>query len=78
MELVRYNLDDAATKVGLSKKTLDDYLLQLRLGRKYGFDFKSNQGEKVGVLRNFIKTKRALEVKEKRNKKIAASLNKND
>lgn len=33
MELVRYSLNDAAAKVGMSKKSLDDYLLQLRLGR---------------------------------------------
>lgn len=37
--LVRYSLDDAAAKVGVSKKSLDDYLLQMRFGKKYGFDF---------------------------------------
>eukprot|EP00357_Protocruzia_adherens_P000120 CAMPEP_0115020620 /NCGR_PEP_ID=MMETSP0216-20121206/30287_1 /TAXON_ID=223996 /ORGANISM="Protocruzia adherens, Strain Boccale" /LENGTH=203 /DNA_ID=CAMNT_0002392595 /DNA_START=493 /DNA_END=1104 /DNA_ORIENTATION=- len=29
-ELVRYSLEDAAHRVGISKKSLDDYLLQLR------------------------------------------------
>ncbi|MFM7852716.1 MAG: hypothetical protein ACKO96_12580 [Flammeovirgaceae bacterium] len=38
-ELIRFSLEDAAQKVGVSKKSLDDYLLQLRFGKKYGFDF---------------------------------------
>ena len=37
--LVRYSLEDAASKVNVSKKSLDDYLLQLRFGKKYNFDF---------------------------------------
>lgn len=37
--LVRYSLEDAAVTVGISKKSLDDYLLQLRFGKKYDFDF---------------------------------------
>lgn len=37
--LVRYSLEDAAVKVEVSKKSLDDYLLQLRFGKKYEFDF---------------------------------------
>jgi len=37
--LVRYSLEDAASKVNVSKKSLDDYLLQLRFGKKYGFNF---------------------------------------
>ena len=44
-------MEDAAAKVGVSKKSLDDYLLQLRFGKKYGFDFQKNKNEKVGVLR---------------------------
>ena len=37
--LVRYSLTDAARKVGMSRKTLDDYLHLLTMGRKYGFPF---------------------------------------
>ncbi len=36
-----YTLETAANKVGLAKKTLDDYFYQLRQGEYYGFDFKS-------------------------------------
>ena len=61
MELVRYTLEGAAYKVGMSKKSLDDFLLQLRLGRKYGFDFKKNSDELVGVLRNYIRERRTEE-----------------
>jgi len=63
---VRYTLEDAAAKMHLSKKSLDDFLLQLRQGRKYSFDFKKNKGELVGVLRNFNKAKRAEEQKRKK------------
>lgn len=32
-------LETAANEVGIAKKTLDDYLLQIRNGKKYGFNF---------------------------------------
>ena len=54
-ELKRWSLEDAATKVGVSKKSLDDYLLQLRFGKKFGFDFEANKDFKVGKLRLFVK-----------------------
>ena len=41
--------------IGISKKSLDDYYYQLRLGEKHGFDFGGNMDEKVGILRTFIK-----------------------
>jgi hypothetical protein len=44
--------------VGVSKKSLDDYLLQLRFGKKFGFDFEHHKNEKVGVLRLFVKTEK--------------------
>ena len=50
------SLEDAAAKVGVSKKSLDDYLSQIRLGRFNGFDFNKNKDEKVGKLRFFNKT----------------------
>jgi hypothetical protein len=53
--LCRYSLEDAAVMVGVSKKSLDDYMLQLRAGRIYGFDFVKNGDQKVGVLRHFVK-----------------------
>eukprot|EP00826_Nyctotherus_ovalis_P038197 TRINITY_DN3568_c0_g5_i3.p1 TRINITY_DN3568_c0_g5~~TRINITY_DN3568_c0_g5_i3.p1 ORF type:complete len:175 (-),score=53.20 TRINITY_DN3568_c0_g5_i3:115-639(-) len=52
---VKLSLDEAAAKVGVPKKSLDDYFLQLRMGRKYGFNFNANKDENVGVLRAFIK-----------------------
>lgn len=39
VQLQRWSLEDAAAKVKVSKKSLDDYLLQLRFGKKFGFDF---------------------------------------
>ena len=54
-QLVRMSLEEAADKVGVSKKSLDDYLSQLRQGRALGFDFNKNQDNKVGDLRQFVK-----------------------
>eukprot|EP00826_Nyctotherus_ovalis_P005821 TRINITY_DN11325_c0_g3_i1.p1 TRINITY_DN11325_c0_g3~~TRINITY_DN11325_c0_g3_i1.p1 ORF type:complete len:161 (+),score=57.69 TRINITY_DN11325_c0_g3_i1:227-709(+) len=56
--VVKHSLEDAAAVVGIAKKTLDDYLLQLRAGRKYGFDFNMYKDEKVGILRAFVKEKK--------------------
>lgn len=63
-QLVRYSLEEAAVKVGVSKKSLDDYLLQLRFGKKYGFDFQKHRIEKVGVLRSYVKEQKAKNKKE--------------
>ena len=43
--------------MGISKKSLDDYYYQLRMGEKYEFDFPSHLQDKIGVLRTFIKGK---------------------
>lgn len=51
----RYSLEEAALMINISKKSLDDYLLQLRQGRKYGFDFNKDKNLKVGILRTYIK-----------------------
>ena len=51
----RWTLEEAASQVGVSKKSLDDYLLQLRFGKKFGFDFEASMDEKVGILRLFVK-----------------------
>lgn len=45
--------------MGVSKKSLDDYLSQIRQGRQNGFDFNANKDEKVGKLRNFNKENRS-------------------
>ncbi|CAG9315074.1 unnamed protein product [Blepharisma stoltei] len=54
-ELQKMTLEEAATKVGISKKSLDDYLLQLRFGRKFGFNFQEHKDDKVGILRAYVK-----------------------
>lgn len=58
---VKYSLEKAAEKVNIAKKTLDDYLLQLRAGKKYGFDFQAYKDSKVGVLRAFVKEQKKKE-----------------
>ena len=53
-KILAYSLQEAAAKVGVTKKSLDDYLLQLRFGQKYGFNFQLHKFDKVGVLRQFV------------------------
>jgi hypothetical protein len=53
--LCRMSLEQAAEKVNVSKKSLDDYLSQLRQGRALGFNFNARKDEKVGELRQFVK-----------------------
>lgn len=54
-------LDQAAKVIDISKKTLDDYLSQIRYdliirkGKKSGFDFQLNQNENIGKLRDIVK-----------------------
>lgn len=67
-ETVRYSLEEAAQKVGISKKSLDDYLLQLRFGRKFGFNFNDHKNDKVGVLRAFVKKHKQIEKLKKEGK----------
>lgn len=57
-ENVHYELEDAASKIGVIKKTLDDYLLQIRNGKRYGFNFHKRKSDKIGELRSFVKEKR--------------------
>ena len=54
--------------VGVNKKSLDDYMLQLRAGRIYGFDFIKHNGEKVGVLRHFVRMQKKDKLFKKVNK----------
>ena len=53
--IIKLTLEEAAKKVGISKKSLDDYLIQLRNGRSLGFNFNEHQNDKIGVLRSFVK-----------------------
>lgn len=41
--------------VGLSKKTLDDYFLVLRVAEYHGYNFEGNLAKKIGHLRAFIR-----------------------
>ena len=74
------DLDTAAKQVGISKKTLDDYLIQIRfflifsrilivsirVGKRFGFNFEIHHEEKAGVLRKF--NRRWLDAEEEEKK----------
>lgn len=46
--------EDAAKRIGMKKKSLDDYLMYLRLGIALCFDFQLNINNKFGNLRKYI------------------------
>ena len=46
--IIRYSLTNAAYKVGIPRKTLDEYLRLLAMGREHGFDFVARKDEKIG------------------------------
>lgn len=54
-------LENAAQEVGIAKKTLDDYLLQIRNGKKYGFNFNEKVNSKIGELRAFVRDEKKKE-----------------
>lgn len=65
-EVVHMDLDTSATEIGIVKKTLDDYLLQIRNGKRYGFNFHKRRGEKIGELRTFVKEHKNTDEKNKK------------
>ena len=65
---VKYDLDGASKKIGIAKKTLDDYLKQIREAREHGFNFNEHKDKPIGYLRKFNKDKRGEEKKDNNNK----------
>ena len=65
---VKMSLEEAAAKVKISKKSLDDYLMQLRSAKKWNFDFDKHRHDKIGVVRTFVKMKKA---EQKRNQMLS-------
>ena len=56
-----YSPTQAAVIIGIPKKTLDDYLLQIKYAKKYGFEFSQHFNDKIGVLRGFVREHRLKE-----------------
>lgn len=56
----KLTLEESSQHIGISKKSLDDYLLQLRFGRKHGFNFQAHHTERVGILRAYVKRTKQL------------------
>lgn len=67
-EIVKKSLEEAAKLVNISKKSLDDYLLQLRNGRKYGFNFNEHKDDKIGILRAFNRKHKMIDKGGKKSK----------
>lgn len=58
---------EAAYIVGLSKKTLDEYLFQIKEGHEHGFNFNKFKFYKVNTLRGYVKGHKLLQNKRKKN-----------
>jgi len=54
-QYIKMSLKDAATRVGIKHKSLNDYLLFIKDGKKFGFNFNEYYHEGIGVLRKFVK-----------------------
>lgn len=55
---MKLSLQEAAREVNISKKSLDDYLFQIRFGHNFQFNFNEHYNDKVGVLRDFVRQKK--------------------
>lgn len=68
----KFSLEDAAKKVRISKKSLDDYMYQIRNGYYTGFNFNEHYNEKVGILRDYVRQQKKSEKKGGKEKKRRA------
>ena len=76
---IKMTLQGAAEKVEISKKSLDEYLNQIKFGKYFGFDFNKHRNAKVGILRRFVKTQMInlqVEAKDFQKKKLKKTLKK--
>ena len=64
----KMSLEEAAQRVNISKKSLDDYLFQIRFGNKYHFNFNEHYNDKVGVLRDFVRSKKKADKQSMKNR----------
>ena len=71
------SLIDAAENVGLSKKTLDEYLNQIKEGKKYNFDFNKHKKDKVNVLRGYVKKMNSQDINRTKLERKIRNKNKN-
>ena len=55
--LRKYNRQEAAKLVNIPKKTLEDYLLQVKMALSHGFDFNMYCNTRFGVIRDFNRQK---------------------
>jgi len=57
----KISLAEAAKKIGVSKKSLDDYLMNLKYAKSYGFDFNNNLQYGFGLVRSFVRKYKGVE-----------------
>jgi len=60
-EFIKMGLEEGARKLGVAKKSLDDYLLMIKHAKERGFDFQKHCDDRFGILRNFVKEQKEME-----------------
>ena len=54
-EFIKLTLTDSADKLGIKRKTLDDYYIMINKADKLGFEFEKHYNARFGVLRAYVK-----------------------
>lgn len=67
---MKLSLEEAAKEVNISKKSLDDYLFQIRFGYNFNFNFNEHYNDKVGVLRDFVRQKKKANKNDSKSRKV--------
>mmetsp|Transcript_35628 Transcript_35628/g.32098 ORF Transcript_35628/g.32098 Transcript_35628/m.32098 type:complete len:401 (-) Transcript_35628:453-1655(-) len=52
---VKISLNEAANKVGVPKKSLEDYAMIIKHAKEYEFDFEKNKDMRFGLVRKYVK-----------------------
>lgn len=72
----KVTLEEAASIIGISRNTLDDYYFQIKLAEKYGFDFQGQLDEPFQNLRKFVKSNEEKKAKSKNSNPLPNILSK--
>lgn len=67
------NLQHAANKVGIPRKTLDDYWKQLKFAKKFNFNFNKHWEAGFGKVRQFNRIMKEKEAKQQSHVKLEDS-----
>jgi len=62
---IKLTLNEAASKLEVSRKSLDDYYNMINKAKRFGFDFDKHYNTRFGILRAYVKQHKATLAKDK-------------